>query len=109
MAATPVTVIHHFRERKQTMFSMPSLILILVIVILLFGTKRLKGLGSDLGGALKGFKKAVNESDNESQNAIEKKEKGSIIEGEIVKDESEQNAPLKKEAPLDSSTKDKTK
>ena len=43
--------------------SMPSLIIILVIVVLLFGTKRLKSIGSDLGGALKGFKKAVNDED----------------------------------------------
>ncbi|MFT5420107.1 MAG: sec-independent protein translocase protein TatA [Candidatus Endobugula sp.] len=36
------------------------LLLILAIVILLFGTKKLKSLGSDLGGAVKGFKKAIN-------------------------------------------------
>lgn len=44
-----------------------SLIIILVIVVLLFGTKRLKSIGSDLGGALKGFKKAVSEDDAEFQ------------------------------------------
>ncbi|MBO1254600.1 twin-arginine translocase TatA/TatE family subunit [Alteromonas sp. 5E99-2] len=43
--------------------SMPSLIIILVIVVLLFGTKRLKSIGTDLGGALKGFKKAVSDED----------------------------------------------
>lgn len=36
-----------------------ELILILVIVLLLFGTKKLKSLGSDLGGAIKGFRQAV--------------------------------------------------
>ena len=36
-----------------------QLLIILVIVVLLFGTKRLKGIGTDLGGAIKGFKKAV--------------------------------------------------
>ncbi len=46
------------------------LIVILVIVILLFGTKKLKSLGSDLGGAVKGFKKAVNTED-EQKEAIE--------------------------------------
>ncbi len=35
------------------------LLIILVIVMLLFGTKRLKGLGSDLGGAIKGFKESM--------------------------------------------------
>lgn len=34
-----------------------QLLIILVIVVLLFGTKRLKGIGTDLGGAIKGFKK----------------------------------------------------
>ena len=37
-----------------------ELIIILVIVVLVFGGKRLKNLGGDLGGAIKGFKK-VNE------------------------------------------------
>ncbi len=68
------------------MFSMPSLILILVIVILLFGTKRLKSLGSDLGGALKGFKKAVNDGEEESKNSIEKKDNNTVIEGEVIKE-----------------------
>ena len=36
-----------------------QLLIILVIVVLLFGTKRLKGIGTDLGGAIKGFKKAA--------------------------------------------------
>ncbi len=36
-----------------------QLIIILVIVLLLFGTKRLKNLGGDLGGAIKGFKGAM--------------------------------------------------
>lgn len=40
-----------------------QLVIILVIVLLLFGTKRLKNLGSDLGGAIKGFKKAVKEEE----------------------------------------------
>lgn len=46
-----------------------SLVLILVIVLLLFGTKKLRNLGSDLGGALKGFKKAL--SDEDAANKIE--------------------------------------
>lgn len=40
-----------------------SLILILVIVLLLFGTKKLRNLGSDLGGAFKGFKSAMNDEE----------------------------------------------
>lgn len=40
-----------------------SLLLILAIVLLLFGTKRLKNLGGDLGGAIKGFKNAMSDED----------------------------------------------
>lgn len=38
-----------------------QLLIILVIVLLLFGTKKLKGIGSDLGGAVKGFKNSVSD------------------------------------------------
>tara|TARA_A100001037_G_scaffold277846_1_gene278271 strand:+ start:2376 stop:2597 length:222 start_codon:yes stop_codon:yes gene_type:complete len=43
------------------MFGMgiPELLIILSIVLLLFGSKRLKTLGSDLGSTIKGFRKAV--------------------------------------------------
>lgn len=43
--------------------SVPQLLIILVIVVLIFGAKRLKNLGSDLGSAVKGFKQAVKEED----------------------------------------------
>lgn len=43
-----------------------QLLIILLIVVMLFGTKRLKNLGTDLGGALKGFKTAIKE-DEEKQ------------------------------------------
>lgn len=54
------------------MFGIKELLIILVVVILLFGTKKLRSLGSDLGTSVKGFKKAMSE---ESENkAIENKE-----------------------------------
>ena len=40
-----------------------QLLIIAVIVVLLFGTKKLRGIGGDLGGAIKGFKKAMSEED----------------------------------------------
>jgi sec-independent protein translocase protein TatA len=40
-----------------------QLLIILAIVVMLFGTKRLRGLGSDLGGAIKGFKKSMQDDD----------------------------------------------
>jgi sec-independent protein translocase protein TatA len=42
-----------------------QLLIILVIVVLVFGTKRLKGMGSDLGSAVKGFRSAMGEGESE--------------------------------------------
>lgn len=42
-----------------------QLAIIAVIVVLLFGTKKLRGMGSDLGGAVKGFKKAMQDEPEE--------------------------------------------
>jgi sec-independent protein translocase protein TatA len=44
-------------------FSLTHWLVIAVIVVLLFGTKKLRGLGSDLGASIKGFKKAMNDED----------------------------------------------
>lgn len=49
--------------------SIGSLLIVLVIVMLLFGTKRLRSIGGDLGGALSGFKKAVQDGE-ESRDAL---------------------------------------
>lgn len=43
-----------------------QLLIVLVIVIAIFGTKRLKTLGSDLGGAVKGFRSAMDDADKKS-------------------------------------------
>ncbi len=65
--------------------SVTQLLIILVIVLLLFGTKRLKNLGSDLGGAIKGFKKAVKEGSEEEKKLDD--QEGQTLEGEAtVKD-----------------------
>ncbi|MFC3193167.1 Sec-independent protein translocase subunit TatA [Marinicella sediminis] len=44
-------------------FGLKELVVILIIVALLFGTKKLKNIGSDLGGAIKGFKKGIAEEE----------------------------------------------
>ncbi|MDG6253599.1 Sec-independent protein translocase subunit TatA [Glaesserella parasuis] len=41
--------------------SILNLVIIVLLVVLLFGTKKLRGLGSDLGESIKGFKKAMND------------------------------------------------
>jgi len=45
-----------------------QLLIIALIIVLLFGTKKLRTLGSDLGGALKGFKQAVKDDDKDAKN-----------------------------------------
>ncbi|WP_444929009.1 twin-arginine translocase TatA/TatE family subunit [Microbulbifer sp. SSSA002] len=49
-----------------------QLLIVLVIVLLLFGTKRLKNLGGDLGGAIKGFRKAVKDEDKAKESEEDK-------------------------------------
>ena len=44
---------------------MRELIIILLVVLVVFGTKKLRTIGSDLGAAVRGFKKAVNEGEQE--------------------------------------------
>ncbi len=56
-----------------------ELLVILVIVLLIFGPKRIKGLGADLGNAIKGFRKAV--TDDEAA-AREDASQEKVIEGE---------------------------
>ena len=74
--------------------SIPQLLIILLIVALLFGTKKLRGIGSDLGSALKGFKNAIKEDDTEKTDKKESEDSGNVIEGEVQKSE---QAPEHKE------------
>ncbi|TGN40605.1 Sec-independent protein translocase subunit TatA [Marinobacter confluentis] len=46
-----------------------QLLIVLGIVILLFGTKKLRNIGGDLGGAIRGFKKSMNEDDKKEEDA----------------------------------------
>ncbi|WP_395771304.1 twin-arginine translocase TatA/TatE family subunit [Arenimonas sp.] len=55
------------------MVGMRELIIILVIVLLVFGTKRLANIGSDLGGAIKGFKKGMKDDDAKPESLDQKK------------------------------------
>lgn len=61
-----------------------QLLIVLGIVILLFGTKKLRNIGSDLGGAIRGFKKSMNDDDTA------KDEKDSDSLEEKSKDEPQQ-------------------
>lgn len=55
-----------------------SLLLILLIVVLLFGTKKLRNIGSDLGGAIRSFRKA---SKDDSESGEEQQDENSTLEG----------------------------
>lgn len=66
-------------------FGLTELLVILAIVLLVFGPKRLKNIGSDLGNAIKGFRKAV--TDEESTAAADKDP--NVIEGKASESTSE--------------------
>lgn len=65
-----------------------QLLIILVIVLLLFGTKRLRNLGGDLGNAVKGFKKAMGDEEKNADKAPEKLEQADdkVIDGEATRE-----------------------
>ena len=67
-------------------FSIWHWLIVLVIVMLVFGTKKLKNIGSDLGGAVKGFKDGMREASDEQKPGDVPPQQvsgGQIIEGEI--------------------------
>lgn len=49
-----------------------QLLILLLIVVLVFGTKRLRNIGSDLGGAVKGFRKGMEDGDKDDDPAQER-------------------------------------
>ncbi|MCK7543974.1 Sec-independent protein translocase subunit TatA [Marinobacter bryozoorum] len=53
-----------------------QLLIVLGIVILLFGTKKLRNIGTDLGGAIRGFKKSMNDDDDGQTEKTDSLEKG---------------------------------
>ena len=61
--------------------SISHLLVVLGIVVVIFGTKRLKNIGTDLGGAIKGFRAAVTEGEQTEVTA-----KNDIIDGKSVKE-----------------------
>jgi len=61
--------------------SVTQLVIVLVIVLVLFGTKRLRNMGGDLGGAIKGFRSAMKDGE-EDKNLPDKDE--DVIDVEIT-------------------------
>lgn len=61
-------------------------IVVLIIVMLIFGTKKLRNIGSDLGNAVKGFKEGMKGADEEKSQAAQPQQTlppGQTIEGEV--------------------------
>lgn len=65
-------------------FSIWHWLVVLIIVMLVFGTKKLRNIGSDLGGAVRGFKEGMKEgtADKPDPGTTQKSE-GNVIEGEV--------------------------
>ncbi|HEY5994641.1 MAG TPA: Sec-independent protein translocase subunit TatA [Gallionellaceae bacterium] len=70
--------------------SATHLLILLAVVVLIFGTKKLRNIGSDLGGAIKGFKEGM-KSEDEQPKQVQDKQAGTTIEGE-VKDKTQNKA-----------------
>jgi sec-independent protein translocase protein TatA len=65
-----------------------QLLIVLVIVLLLFGAKRLRNVGGDLGSAIKGFKSAMKEEENKPDAPSQlKQDESDVIEGEVTSKE----------------------
>ena len=60
-------------------------LVVLLIVLLVFGTKKLRNIGADLGGAVRGFKDGMKDSDKHAETASSPQSQlgGRTIEGEI--------------------------
>ncbi|HIF54876.1 MAG: Sec-independent protein translocase subunit TatA [Methylococcales bacterium] len=61
--------------------SITQLLIILAIVIVLFGTKRLRNIGGDLGGAIKGFRSAIKDGSEDKKIS---EEEGNAIDSDVV-------------------------
>jgi sec-independent protein translocase protein TatA len=65
-------------------FSIWHWLIVLLVVLLIFGTKKLRNMGSDLGGAVRGFKEGMKSADDEKTTAkIESGSADQTIEGEV--------------------------
>jgi len=72
-------------------FSIWHWLIVLLIVMLIFGTKKLRNMGADLGGAVRGFKDGMREGDKSAEAGAAPQVTGKTVEGEI-KEKSEHKA-----------------
>lgn len=67
-------------------FSIWHWLIVLVIILLVFGTKKLRNIGADLGGAVKGFKEGIKGAAESSTEETPPQVSGRTIEGEVKKE-----------------------
>ena len=70
-------------------FSIWHWLIVLLVVVLIFGTKKLRNIGTDLGSAVKGFKEGMRESDDKTAKTEIHPSAGQTIEGEARKENSQ--------------------
>ena len=65
--------------------SVTKLLIVLVIIIVVFGTKRLRNIGTDLGGAIKSFRDAIKDGEEwKPTDDKDAEDKDKVIEGEVT-------------------------
>jgi len=64
-------------------FSIWHWLIVLVIVMLIFGTKKLRNIGADLGGAVRGFKDGMREGGEKAAEGATPQISGKTVEGEV--------------------------
>ena len=64
-------------------------LIVLLVVVLIFGTKKLRNLGSDLGGAVKGFKEGMRDDEHKQAQQDEKAIEGEVTSKTQAKDKSD--------------------
>lgn len=81
-------------------FSIGHLLVVLLVVILVFGTKKLRNIGSDLGDAIKGFRQSMREGEKEEDSTrptavtnsqISQTDKSNMIEGQVTEKQIKSN------------------
>ncbi|MGD0493805.1 MAG: twin-arginine translocase TatA/TatE family subunit [Steroidobacteraceae bacterium] len=80
------------------MFDSKMLLIFLAIALVLFGTKRLRTIGSDLGAAMRGFKQAVGDGELEERGKPVGQEPGAVLNPETVAREIDGKVPTKNHA-----------
>ncbi len=68
-----------------------QLLIVLLIVLAIFGTKRLRTLGSDLGSAVKGFRSAVSDADQDTAEQIDDQSSDASFDSTPVDEPSKEN------------------